>query len=45
MNKKTIALTTKQYEEIINTLREGCCGCRPNDRIGSALVFEGNLGL
>lgn len=45
MNKKTIALTTEQYMEIITTMKEGFCGCRPNERIATALVLEGNLGL
>ena len=45
MNKKTKALTTEQYKEIIQTMREGFCGCRPNDRIATALVLEGNLVL
>ena len=45
MNNKTKALTTEQYKEIIQTMREGFCGCRPNDRIATALVLEGNLGL
>ena len=45
MNKKTKALTTEQYKEIIQTMREGFCGCRPNDRIATTLVLEGNLGL
>ena len=45
MNKRTIALTTEQYKEIIQTMREGFCGCRPNERIATALVLEGNLGL
>lgn len=31
MNKRTIALTTEQYKEIIQTMREGFCGCRPNE--------------
>ena len=45
MNKKTKALTTEQYKEIITSLREGVCGLRPNERIATALVLEGNLGL
>jgi integrase len=45
MNRKTIALTTEQYKEIITTMKEGFCGCRPNERIATALVLEGNLGL
>ena len=45
MNRKTIALTTEQYKEIITAMKEGFCGCRPNERIATALVLEGNLGL
>ena len=45
MNKKTKALTTEQYKEIIQTMKAGFCGCRPNERIATALVLEGNLGL
>ena len=45
MNRKTIALTTEQYKEIVQTMKEGFCGCRPNERIATALVLEGNLGL
>lgn len=45
MNKKTKALTTEQYKEIIQSMKEGCCCCRPNERIATALVLEGNLGL
>lgn len=45
MNKKTKALTTEQYNEIISALKTGFCGCRPNDRIATALVLEANLGL
>lgn len=45
MNRKTTALTTEQYYEIIQTMKTGFCGCRPNERIATALVLEGNLGL
>lgn len=45
MNKKTIALTTEQYKEIISTMKTGFCGCRPNERIATALMLEANLGL
>lgn len=45
MNKRTTALTTEQYQEIIKTMKEGFCGFRPNERIATALVLEGNLGL
>lgn len=45
MNKKTVALTTEQYKEIISTMQRGFTGCRTNERIATALVLEGNLGL
>lgn len=45
MNKKTVAVTTEQYREIISTMRKGFCGCRPNERIATALMLEANLGL
>lgn len=45
MNKKTVALTTEQYIDIIQTMKTGFCGCRPNERIATALVLEANLGL
>ena len=45
MNKKTVALTTEQYKEIINVMRTGFAGFRPNHRVATALVLEGNLGI
>ena len=45
MNKKTVALTTEQYKEIITTMKQGGCGFLPNERVATALVLEGNLGL
>ena len=45
MNKKTKALTTEQYKEIIQAMKEAFSGCRPNERIATILVLEGNLGL
>lgn len=45
MNKKTIALTKEQYKEIIQTMRAGFTGCRPNHRTAAALVIEANLGI
>lgn len=45
MNRKTTALTTEQYEAIIKTMKEGFTGFRPNERVATALVLEGNLGL
>ena len=45
MNKKTVALTLDQYREIIQTMREGFTGAKPNPRIAAALMLEANLGL
>lgn len=45
LNKRTIALTTEQYKEIISTMKSGFTGCRPNGRIATALMLEANLGL
>ena len=45
MNKTTVALTVEQYKEIIGTMRTGFTGCRPNNRIATALMLEANLGL
>lgn len=45
MNKKTVALTTEQYHNIITAMREGSSFFRPNERVATALVLEGNLGL
>lgn len=45
MNKKTVALTQEQYKEIIQTLRQGFSGFRPNERVATALMLEANLGL
>lgn len=44
-NKKTLALTEEQYNNIIDTMKIGFCDCRPNERIATALVLEANLGL
>ena len=45
MNKKTTALTTEQYKAIITTMKEGSGFFRSNERVATALVLEGNLGL
>lgn len=45
MNKKTLVLTTEQYNDIIDTMKRGFSGCRANNRIATALVIEANLGL
>ena len=45
MNIKTVALTREQYQTIIQTMKQGFSGCRPNERVATALVLEANLGL
>ena len=45
MNKRTIALTTEQYKEIISTMKQGFSGCRPHEAAAAALMLEANLGL
>ena len=45
MNIKTVALTKEQYQTIIQTMKQGFTGCRPNERIVTALTLEANLGL
>ena len=45
MNIKTVALTREQYQAIIQTMKQGITGCRPNERVATALVLEANLGL
>ena len=44
-NKRTRALTVEEYNQIIDTMRTGFAGCRPNDRIATALIIEANLGI
>ena len=48
-NKKTVALTTNQYEIIIKTIKEGFTVngtvFRSNNRLATILVLEANLGL
>ena len=38
MNKRTVALSAEQYKEIIQTMKQGFSGCRPNERIAAALL-------
>ena len=45
MNKRTVALTTEQYIEIIKTIQTGFLNHRPNPRIEAALIIEANLGV
>ena len=44
-NKTTVALTTEQYKELIQTMKKGGPGFRKNERIATALTLEANLGL
>lgn len=44
-NKKTVALTKEQHKDIIDIMRMGFSGCRPNNRIATALLIESNLGI
>lgn len=44
-NKETVALTIEQYEEIIQTMKKGGAGFRPNERIAAILMLEANLGI
>lgn len=49
-NKKTVAVTQNQYEEIIKVIQEGFeqedgKRFRPNRRLAAILVLEANLGL
>ena len=44
-NKKALALTKEQYENLIEAMRKGGKTFRANDRIATALVLEANLGL
>lgn len=45
MNKRTVALTTEQYREIISALKKGFSGSRPSEPVATALMLEANLGL
>jgi integrase len=45
MNKKTLTLTIEQYHDIIDTMKTGFSGCRPNKAMAMALVVEANMGL
>lgn len=49
MNKRTIALTDKQYIDIITAIKSGFCHSgreyKPNERIAVALTLEANLGV
>lgn len=49
MNKRTVALTDKQYIDIITAIKSGFCHAgreyKPNERIAAALTLEANLGL
>ena len=44
-NKKTLALTEKQYREIIDTIESGFLSCRPNRKVATVLKLEANIGI
>lgn len=44
-NKKCVALTKEQLENIITTMRSGEAGFRPNEQIATAPLLEANLGM
>ena len=44
MNKKTRLLTITEYTNIIETMIEGFCGCRPNERIAIVLMIIADTG-
>ena len=45
-NKRTVALTQQQYQDIIALIRDGNGSTvRPNPRVATALVLEANLGI
>lgn len=49
-NKKTVAVTQEEYQQIIQTIQEGFQTregkrFRPNNRLAAILVLEANLGL
>lgn len=44
MNKKTLALTQEQYNNIIRTMKMGFNRVRPNRRVAVALVLEAESG-
>ena len=45
MNKKTLTLTVEQYHDIIDTMKTGFSGCRPNKHMAMSLIIEANIGL
>lgn len=43
-NKKTVALTDRQYFEILDAMKKGSTYFRPNEQIRTILIAEANLG-
>ena len=43
--QKLPEITTLSITALFAKMQEQFCGCRPNERIATALVLEGNLGL
>lgn len=44
-NKKTLAVTSEQYNEIISTIRIGFLTSRPNNQIATTLIIQSVLGI
>lgn len=40
---KTRAITKEEYINIINTIKNGFSGTKPNKKVATALVLEANL--
>ncbi len=45
MNRTTLALTDEQFETIISTIRSGYDTHRPNRKLATILILQGNMGL
>lgn len=43
--QETRAISPEEYREIIDTMRQGGAGFRPNERAAMALILEANLGI
>lgn len=44
-NKRTVPLTDEQYDNIISAMEKGSWYFRPNRRVRTCLILEGNLGM
>ena len=44
-NKTTVSLSDEDFDRVIEKIRTGGRGFRPNKRVADALIVEGNIGL